>query len=161
MRRRTEEEMATTNTNAESARLYLESRLWPNGPVCPVCNSGERVVALERAGFYRCNGCRENGTDEVFTVRSGTIFERSKIPLDGWMQAIALYVDSMDVSCAAIAEALNVTLKSAWLVRSKIKAALPTGCPQRELAIRKILAYKPKPKSRAARRRMKRAANNS
>ncbi len=66
--------------DAESARLYLESRLWPNGPICPVCNSSGKVVSLKRVGYYSCNACRANGPDEVFTVRSGTIFERSKIP---------------------------------------------------------------------------------
>lgn len=47
----------------ESARLYLESRLWPNGVKCPICTSGERVTA-RKGGYYRCNACSED-----FTVR--------------------------------------------------------------------------------------------
>ena len=39
----------------ESARVYLEGRLWPNGPRCPVCALGERITA-RKEGFYRCNG---------------------------------------------------------------------------------------------------------
>ena len=61
--------------DAESARVYLESRLWPNGAQCPVCHSGERITA-RAAGFYRCNACKED-----FSVRTGTIFERSHVPL--------------------------------------------------------------------------------
>lgn len=47
----------------ESARLYLEKRLWPNGCRCPVCGIGDRVTARKN-GFYRCNQCKED-----FTVR--------------------------------------------------------------------------------------------
>jgi len=49
--------------DAETARLYLEARLWPQGPRCPVCRSCERITARTR-GFYRCNACKED-----FTVR--------------------------------------------------------------------------------------------
>ena len=71
----------------ETAREYLESRLWPEGPHCPVCQSPENVTARKRAGFYRCNPCKED-----FTVRTGTIFERSKVPLHKWLYAMYLLV---------------------------------------------------------------------
>ena len=50
----------------EAARAYLEGRLWPNGPRCPVCGLGERITT-RKGGFYRCNQCKED-----FTVRTGT-----------------------------------------------------------------------------------------
>ena len=55
----------------EAARKYLEKRLWPQGPKCPVCGLGERITP-RKEGFYRCNQCKED-----FTVRTGTIFGRS------------------------------------------------------------------------------------
>lgn len=61
--------------DAESARVYLESRLWPNGCRCPVCGLGERITT-RKGGYYRCNQCKED-----FTVRTGTIFERSHLSL--------------------------------------------------------------------------------
>jgi transposase-like protein len=67
--------------DAETARAYLEARLWPQGPRCPVCRSCERITARSR-GFYRCNACKED-----FTVRTGTIFERSHVPLHKWVYA--------------------------------------------------------------------------
>jgi transposase-like protein len=70
----------------ESARLYFESRLWPNGVICPVCKSGERITA-RKGGYYRCNACEED-----FTVRTGTIMERSRIPLHKWLYAMYLLV---------------------------------------------------------------------
>ena len=65
----------------ESARVYLEGRIWPSGPVCPACGSGERISTLgtcatRKPGFYRCLPC---GFD--FTVRTNTVMERSKVPL--------------------------------------------------------------------------------
>ena len=62
--------------NAESARVYLEGRLWPNGVKCPLCKSGDRITT-RKDGFYACNACDKF----KFTVRTGTIFERSHIPL--------------------------------------------------------------------------------
>ena len=76
----------------ESARVYLEDRLWPNGPVCPDCKSGERVSALgvcatRKPGFYRCLACAFD-----FTIRTNTIFERSKVPLHKWLYSMYLLV---------------------------------------------------------------------
>src|ERR1044072_1925441 len=68
----------------ETARVYLESRLWPNGVRCPDCGLGERITP-RKGGFYRCNQCK---TD--FTVRTGTIFERSHVPLHKWIYAMYL-----------------------------------------------------------------------
>lgn len=70
----------------EAARAYLEGRLWPNGPRCPVCGLGERITT-RKGGFYRCNQCKED-----FTVRTGTIFERSHVPLHKWVYAMYLLV---------------------------------------------------------------------
>ncbi len=70
----------------KTARIYLEGRLWPNGPRCPVCGLSERITA-RKEGFYRCNQCRED-----FTVRTGTIFERSHVPLHKWVYAMYLLV---------------------------------------------------------------------
>jgi len=72
----------------ETARVYLEDRLWPKGPVCPDCKSGARVSALgtcatRKAGFYRCLACNFD-----FTIRTNTIFERSKVPLHKWLYNI-------------------------------------------------------------------------
>jgi transposase-like protein len=70
----------------EVAREYLESRLWPNGPKCPVCQSGDRITT-RTGGYYRCNACSED-----FTIRTGTIFERSHVPLHKWVYSMYLLV---------------------------------------------------------------------
>ncbi len=104
--------------DAETARLYLESRLWPNGPICPVCNSGERI-GTRKSGFYRCNACPED-----FTVRTGTIFERSHIPLHKWVYAMYLMVTARkSVSSLQMSKEIGITQKSAWFMMHRIREA--------------------------------------
>src|ERR1700685_1513547 len=74
--------------DAETARQYLETRLWPNGTACPTCSGLDRITARKK-GFYRCNKCKLD-----FTVRTGTIFERSHVPLHKWIHAMYLLVTS-------------------------------------------------------------------
>lgn len=102
----------------EAARLYLESRLWPHGPQCPVCGLGERVT-VRKGGYYRCNQCRED-----FTVRTGTIFERSHVPLHKWLYAMYLLVTARKgISSLQLAKQIGITQKSAWFVLHRLREA--------------------------------------
>jgi transposase-like protein len=104
--------------DAETARVYLESRLWPQGPRCPVCGSGERITVRKR-GFYRCNQCKED-----FTVRTGTIFERSHVPLHKWIYAMYLVVTARKgISSMQLAKEIGVTQKTAWFVLGRLREA--------------------------------------
>jgi transposase-like protein len=106
--------------DAESARLYLEGRLWPTGPVCPECKSGERITA-RKAGYYRCNACPN---DYTFTVRTGTIFERSHVPLHKWVYAMYLLVTSRKgVSSLQMAKEIGVTQKTSWFMLQRLREA--------------------------------------
>jgi transposase-like protein len=74
----------------EAAFEYVEAQLWPNGPVCPHCGAGgDKIGRLSgktaRIGLRKCYSCRKQ-----FTVRVGTIFEDSHLPLRLWLQAIHL-----------------------------------------------------------------------
>jgi transposase-like protein len=111
--------------DAESARVYIEERLWPNGPRCPVCGMGERVTA-RIGGYYRCNQCRED-----FTVRTGTIFERSHVPLHKWIYAIYLLVTARKgISSMQLSKEIGITQKSAWFVLHRLREA----CGGKDLA---------------------------
>lgn len=104
--------------DAETARLYLEERLWPNGPTCPVCGKGDRITARKN-GYYRCNACPED-----FTVRTGTIFERSHIPLNKWIYAMYLMVTARKgISSLQLAKEIGVTQKSAWFMLHRLREA--------------------------------------
>lgn len=102
----------------ETARVYLESRLWPKGPKCPVCGLGERITA-RAGGYYRCNQCKED-----FTVRTGTIFERSHVPLHKWIYAMYLLVTARKgISSMQLAKEIGITQKSAWFVLGRLREA--------------------------------------
>ncbi len=102
----------------DSAREYLESRLWPTGVCCPVCATQDRV-AKRKNGYYRCNSCRED-----FTVRTGTIFERSHVPLHKWLYAMYLLVTSRKgISSMQLSKEISVTQKTAWFMLQRLREA--------------------------------------
>lgn len=102
----------------ESARKYLEGRLWPDGPKCPVCASGERITT-RKGGYYRCNACNED-----FTVRTGTIFERSHVPLHKWVYAMYLLVTARKgISSMQLSKEIGVTQKTAWFILHRLREA--------------------------------------
>jgi transposase-like protein len=102
----------------ESARQYFEERLWPDGPRCPICRSGDRIT-VRKAGFYRCNACKED-----FTIRTGTIFERSHIPLHKWLYAMYLLVTARKaISSMQLAKEIGITQKSAWFMLDRLREA--------------------------------------
>ena len=107
---------------------FLESKRWPNGPVCPHCKSTDayKLTAKPgsthpvRPGVYKCKACRKQ-----FTVRIGTIFEDSKVPLNKWLMAIHLMTSSKKgVSSHQIARECGITQKSAWFLNHRIREAM-------------------------------------
>lgn len=105
--------------DAESARLYLEGHLWPNGATCPDCKSDRVSERGKRPGFYHCNACNFD-----FTVRTGTIFERSKVPLDKWVYAMYLLVTARKgISSMQLAKEIGVTQKTAWFILGRLREA--------------------------------------
>jgi len=113
--------------NEEAAYEFVESRLWPSGPVCPHCGCVERIGKMggksTRIGTYKCYNCRK-----PFTVKIGTIFESSHIPLRLWLQAIFLISSSKKgISSNQLHRTLGITLKSAWFMSHRIREAMRDG----------------------------------
>lgn len=105
--------------DVESARKYLESQLWPSGPVCPTCRKQDRLTARKRVGFHRCNACQKD-----FTVCSATIFERSHVPLHKWVYAMYLLITARKgISSMQLAKEIGITQKSAWFVLQRLREA--------------------------------------
>lgn len=110
--------------DADKAREHLEALRWPNGPVCPHCGSVRAPLKLEgksyRPGLFKCNDCYEQ-----FTVTVGTVFERSKIGLHVWLQAVHLMCASKKgISAKQLERMLGVTYKTAWFMAHRIREAM-------------------------------------
>ena|SRR5581483_588336 len=114
----------------DKAREYLERIQWPHGPVCPHCGSVSEAhykLAGEahRAGLWKCKDCREQ-----FTVTVGTVFERSKIALNVWLQAVYLLCSSKKgMSAHQLHRTLGVTYKTAWFMAHRIREAFRDETP--------------------------------
>jgi transposase-like protein len=114
--------------NEDAAREYLEQKRWPDGAVCPHCGAtgayklqgkadSKRPV---RQGVWKCKFCRKQ-----FTVRVGTIFEDSHIPLYQWLSAIQfLCASKKGISAHQLHRMLNITYKSAWFMAHRIRYAM-------------------------------------
>src|SRR5271157_6073957 len=111
------------------AYAYVEARVWPNGPVCPHCGNADpaRIRLMQgsstRIGVRQCSECRK-----PFTVKIGTIFESSHVPLRHWLQAIHLICSSKKgMSANQLHRILGVTLKTAWFMGHRIREAMRDG----------------------------------
>jgi transposase-like protein len=113
-----------------AAFAWVEAELWPEGPTCPHCGALDRISAIKpnaakkvRIGLKFCGHCRKQ-----FTVRVGTIFEDSHLPMTKWLQAIHLMVSSKKgVSSHQLMRTLETTYKTAWFLMHRIRAAMDDG----------------------------------
>lgn len=115
--------------NEDAAFVFVESVLWPEGPVCPHCGNVDtkRIKKMEgettRRGLYNCNECRK-----PFTVRIGTIFESSHLPLHLWLQIIHLMCASKKgISTRQVQRILRCSMKTAWHLTHRIREAMREG----------------------------------
>jgi transposase-like protein len=111
----------------DKAREYLEAIRWPTGPICPHCgvigNHYPITGKSARSGLYKCKDCREQ-----FTVTVGTVFERSKIKLHVWLQAVYLLCSSKKgMSSHQLHRTLGVTYKTAWFMTHRIREAMKSS----------------------------------
>lgn len=118
-----------------AAFAHVEGIRWPDGPVCPHCGEEERIYALEgvrgqggtiRQGLRKCGACRRQ-----FTVRSGTAFERSHVPLHKWLAAIELVREAgAGANAHRLMRTLDVTYRTAAAILDRL-ATLPDPIPVR------------------------------
>ena len=116
----------------ETAREYLERKRWPNGVACPFCGGRSPKPRKKREGFYNCSSCKRD-----FTVKSGTVMERSKLPIRAWLYAMRLLSEAREgISSSRLSKELGVTQKTAWFMLSRIREACSSkaGFPSEKLS---------------------------
>lgn len=110
-----------------AAIARLESILWPNGPVCPHCGNVGKFYTIKgktaRPGLRTCGECRKQ-----LTVKIGTVFEDSHVPMHKWWQAVHLLCSSKKgISSHQLHRTLRVTYKTAWFMSHRIREAMRSG----------------------------------
>ena len=114
----------------DKARAYLEAQRWPDGPFCPYCGDTESSKPLPPKGsmgkgWYHCRECRRK-----YTVRVGTLFERSHVKLHKWLLAMHLMCSSKKgMSAHQLHRMLGVTYKTAWFMSHRIREAMRETSP--------------------------------
>jgi transposase-like protein len=104
------------------ARAHIEASRWADGVTCPHCGSDRirRMGGKTQAGMFLCNDCRDK-----FTVRTGTVMERSHVPLHKWLLATHLMAASKKgMSAKQMERMLGVTYKTAWFLCHRIREAM-------------------------------------
>jgi transposase-like protein len=104
------------------ATNFVAHMRWGDEPICPRCGSKESSYIKTRR-LWQCKGC-----DKQFSVKLGTIFEDSPIPLTKWLPALWLIVNAKNgISSYELHRAIGVTQKSAWFMLHRIRLAMQTG----------------------------------
>ena len=110
--------------NEGAAIEYVEARLWPDGPVCPHCgtigNASRSKGKTTRPGLWNCRSCRK-----PFTVKIGTVFESSHVPMHVWLQVIYLFCSSKKgIATRQIQRTLECSMKTAWFLGHRVREAM-------------------------------------
>ena len=96
---------------------HLETIRWPCGIVCPHCGEVENHYRMARGHRYRCKSCKQD-----FSVRKGTIFEESRLPLRKWFVAIWLHTSHRKgIPSTELAREIGVTQKTAWFMLGRLR----------------------------------------
>ncbi len=106
----------------EHCRKFMVEARWPDGIVrCPTCNS-DHVTYLQNARVWKCYGKHER---PKFSLKVGTIFEDSAIPLEKWLPTVWLLANCKNgISSYEVARALGVTQKTAWFMLHRVRLAM-------------------------------------
>ena len=103
----------------ESAREWIEARVWPDGRYCPQCGSTRTHEAGHNHMPYRCSDCRS-----YFSVKTATVMRKSHIPLRKWVFAIYLHLTSLKgVSSMKLHRDIGVSQPAAWFMLQRIRKA--------------------------------------
>ncbi len=106
----------------EACRKHFAAIRFRNGEYCPHCN-GKKIHLFKDGKRYRCANCKQD-----FTIKTGTVFGESKLPLQKWF--IALYLLSTSrkgISSVQLAQQVGVTQKTGWFMDHRIREAMKQG----------------------------------
>lgn len=110
----------------DAARAHIEASRWADGLYCPHCGSvnAMRMGGNTQAGMFLCRDCRDK-----FTCRTGTVMERSHIPLHKWLLALHLMASSKKgISALQLQRNLGLgSYRTAWFLAMRVREAMGMG----------------------------------
>src|SRR5580704_8188819 len=108
-------------SDAQNCHDYLVARRWPNGVICPVCGAGEPSYLASRRVWQ----CKSHHDKRQFTLKTGTVYEDSPLPLSKWLAATWMVVNCKNgISSYEVGRALRVTQRTAWFMLHRIRTAM-------------------------------------
>src|SRR5947207_11061000 len=115
----------------QAAIEHFTSIRWKNGAFCPYADCGStKIYHFSNKRSHKCGTCRRR-----FSIKVGTIFEDSKIPLRHWMMAIWLITShKKGIASTQLAKDIGVTQKTAWFMTHRLRFAIKTQSFNRPLA---------------------------
>src|SRR5437762_2321673 len=112
-------------SDLDRATAFIAKVRWANGPACPNCG-GVRHSYLQTRRLWKCKACQRQ-----FSVKVGTIFEASPIPLSKWLPAIWAVANRCPPTTRELAAALGITQVSAWRMLRRVREAMRSGSYER------------------------------
>lgn len=113
-------EMLEAFPDEESCVRHLEKLRWPDGIICPLCHSDRKFFRMKRRHVYKCADCRKE-----FSIRKGTVFEESRLPLRKWFVAAWLMAaHRKGIPSTQLAREIGVTQKTAWFMLSRLREVM-------------------------------------
>jgi transposase-like protein len=108
----------------QSAIDHLTALRWANGKFCPLCGNADekKIGTLTGTNTHKCYACRKR-----FSIKVGTIFQDTKLPLRTWYAAIWMITNHpKGIASTTLATDLGITQKSAWFVLHRLRHAART-----------------------------------
>lgn len=113
---------------------FLEQQRWGGVPVCPHCASAKKPYTVKARGKFQdipSYRCSDRDCDLPFTVRTGSVFEGSKVELRKWLQAAyELSISKKGISSVELASRIGVSQKTAWFINHRLRAMLTDTAPE-------------------------------
>jgi transposase-like protein len=118
--------LAASSTIEGKCRAFLEQLRWPEGVRCPRCDASKGISRIDRRGQFECGACGYQ-----FSVRVGTVFHASHLPLWKWFLAVYLISGSVEgISANQLTRTLDISYKTAWYLNHRIRAAMKGDAAQ-------------------------------
>ncbi|HEY1796660.1 MAG TPA: IS1595 family transposase [Stellaceae bacterium] len=122
------DELTAAFPDEQTCVEHFRAIRWAHGAFCPYCGS-TRIYHFADRRAHKCGDCRQR-----FSIKVGTIFEDTKLPLRKWFIAIWLITShKKGIASTQLAKDLGITQKSAWFVLHRLREASKTGSFNRQL----------------------------